>query len=56
MENKRWFDIVRYGATYANQVLVQNQKRTKFNQNKMLFPFPQVEIVNNPLLTQNPGY
>ncbi|HLP38181.1 RagB/SusD family nutrient uptake outer membrane protein [Lacibacter sp.] len=56
LENKRWFDLCRYGFTYANQVLNTGQKRTKFNQNKMLFPFPQIELINNPLLTQNPGY
>jgi hypothetical protein len=56
MENKRWFDLVRYGFEYANQVLKVNQKRNNFNQTKLLFPFPAVELVNNPLLTQNPGY
>lgn len=56
LENKRWFDLCRYGFDFANQVLNTRQKRTKFNQNKMLFPFPQIEIINNPLLTQNPGY
>jgi hypothetical protein len=56
MENKRWFDLVRWEFSYANQVLNINQKRTKFNQNKLLFPLPQIEIINNPLLKQNPGY
>ena len=56
MENKRWFDLIRYGYDYANNVLNAYQKRTKFNQNKMLFPIPQIELINNPLLTQNPGY
>lgn len=56
MENKRWFDLCRYGFDYTNQKLAINQKRLKFNRNKMLFPFPQIELVNNPLLTQNPGY
>jgi len=56
MENKRWFDLVRYGFNYANDILKVNQKRVNFNQTKLLFPFPEVELVNNPLLTQNPGY
>lgn len=56
MENKRWFDLLRYGFEFADQVLRVNQKRTDFNRNKMLLPIAQVEIVNNPLLTQNPGY
>ncbi|MCF1713713.1 RagB/SusD family nutrient uptake outer membrane protein [Flavihumibacter sp. RY-1] len=56
MENKRWFDLCRYGFDFANQALNTNQKRTKFNQSKMLFPFPQIELINNPLLEQNPGY
>jgi hypothetical protein len=56
MENKRWFDLVRWEFSYANQVLNINQKRTKFNQNKLLFPLPQIELINNPLLKQNPGY
>lgn len=56
MENKRWFDLLRYGFEFADRVLRVNQKRTEFNRNKMLLPIAQVEIVNNPLLTQNPGY
>lgn len=56
MENKRWFDLCRYGFDYANKALNINQKRTKFTQNKMLFPIPKIELINNPLLVQNPGY
>ncbi|MCS7020067.1 MAG: RagB/SusD family nutrient uptake outer membrane protein [Cytophagales bacterium] len=56
MENKRWFDLLRYGFEFADRVLRVNQRRTDFNRNKMLLPIAQVEIVNNPLLTQNPGY
>ena len=56
MENKRWFDLCRYGYDYANKTLNINQKRTKFNQDKMLFPIPKIELINNPLLVQNPGY
>jgi len=56
MENKRWFDLLRYGFTYANQVLRVDQKRDGFNQSRMLFPIAQIEIINNPKLQQNPGY
>jgi len=56
MENKRWFDLCRYGFDYANKALNINQKRVKFNQDKMLFPIPKIELINNPLLIQNPGY
>jgi hypothetical protein len=56
MENKRWFDLVRYGFDYANDALVAKQGRTGFNQNKMLFPIALIELTNNPLLVQNPGY
>jgi len=56
MENKRWFDLCRYGFDYANKVLKINQKRNKFNVEKMLFPIPRKELIANPLLTQNPGY
>lgn len=56
MENKRWFDIQRYGFEFADRVLRVNQARADFNRNKMLMPIAQIEIFNNPLLVQNPGY
>jgi hypothetical protein len=57
MENKRWFDLVRYGFDYAKDALVTKQARVNFNANKMLFPIPKIEFDNNPLLgAQNPGY
>ncbi|MBC7892399.1 MAG: RagB/SusD family nutrient uptake outer membrane protein, partial [Sphingobacteriaceae bacterium] len=56
LENHRWFDLLRYGFDYANTALKVNQKRDNFNQSKLLFPIAQIETVNNPLLTQNPGY
>jgi hypothetical protein len=57
MENKRWFDLVRYGFDYAKDALVTKQGRDLFNQNKMLFPIAAIEFVNNPNLgSQNPGY
>ena len=56
MENKRWFDLCRYGFDYANTALKINQKRIKFSKEKMLFPIPRTELIANPLLTQNAGY
>jgi hypothetical protein len=56
MENHRWFDLLRYGFDYANTVLKVNQKRDAFTKDKLLFPIAKIETVNNPLLTQNPGY
>jgi hypothetical protein len=56
MENKRWFDLQRYGAAYAEQVLKVNQKRTNFTAQKLLLPIDDEELINNPKLTQNPGY
>ncbi|GAA4462236.1 RagB/SusD family nutrient uptake outer membrane protein [Nibrella saemangeumensis] len=56
MENKRWFDLVRYGFDYTNQVLKVDQKRDNFTRDKLLFPIARIETLNNPLLTQNPGY
>jgi starch-binding outer membrane protein, SusD/RagB family len=54
METKRWFNLLRYGFEYMQDVLVNKQKKTLFTRNKMLFPIAQVELVNNPLLVQNP--
>ncbi|MRX46930.1 RagB/SusD family nutrient uptake outer membrane protein [Pedobacter puniceum] len=54
MENKRWFNLLRYGFDYMQDVLVNKQKKTLFNRNKMLFPIAQIELINNPLLVQNP--
>lgn len=56
MENKRWFDLLRYGSDYMREVLVNRQKRVLFKNEFMLFPIPTQELIANPLLTQNPGY
>lgn len=56
MENKRWFDLLRYGFDFMQEVLVNRTKRTRFKREFMLFPIPQTELIANPLLTQNPGY
>lgn len=56
LENKRWFDLQRYGDEYATKVLKDDQKRTNFTTDKLLLPIARVELVNNPKLIQNPGY
>jgi hypothetical protein len=56
MENKRWFDLQRYGAGYATQVLKVNQGRDNFTPEKLLLPIPRIELINNPRLEQNLGY
>jgi hypothetical protein len=55
-ENKRWFDLLRYGFDYMVDVLVKKQKRELFKKDFMLFPIPATELVANPQMTQNPGY
>lgn len=56
MENKRWFDLVRYGFDFTNTAVKVNQKRDGFTRDRMLFPIARIEVINNPLITQNPGY
>lgn len=56
LENHRWFDLLRYGFDFTNTVLKVNQKRDNFTKEKLLFPIARIELINNPLLTQNPGY
>jgi starch-binding outer membrane protein, SusD/RagB family len=48
MEGHRWFDLIRTGQ--AQSVLGITDS------NKLLFPIPQREIINNPNMEQNPGY
>jgi hypothetical protein len=48
MEGHRWFDLVRTGQ--AQTVLGITDA------NKLLFPIPQRELINNPNMEQNPGY
>ncbi|QKZ11210.1 RagB/SusD family nutrient uptake outer membrane protein [Spirosoma sp. KUDC1026] len=64
-EGERWFDLIRYarhaqtgtGVSHAVTALdiIQQQRGTR-DANYLLFPIPQNEINNNPLLQQNPGY
>jgi len=63
-ERKTWFDMVRlrmaFNSTTGNfdnfvghTILSSNQA---LQEKHLLFPIPALEIVNNPNLTQNPGY
>jgi hypothetical protein len=64
-EGERWFDLLRYArhtiadgsARHAVTALdIIQQKRQARDVNYLLFPLPQSEINNNPLVTQNSGY
>lgn len=48
----RWFDLKRSGRADAVLASVKSQWKST----AALFPIPQVQIVNNPAVTQNPGY
>ena len=61
-EGERWYDLLRYGSQYAIS-LMNGQVDGKGNSlhynatpTRLLFPIPQLDIDNNPKLTQNPGY
>lgn len=61
MENKRFFDIIRWGEPENHFHLFANKWKTgkgaQFRKNiNELFPIPQDELDLNPRMTQNPGY
>jgi starch-binding outer membrane protein, SusD/RagB family len=47
----RWFDLKRTGK--ANEVL--SPIKPDWNSEDLLFPIPEIQIINNPEITQNPG-
>jgi hypothetical protein len=55
-EGKRWFDLVRRGASYFAAALSKDLTATDVAPTKLLWPIPQVQIDLNKNLTQNPGY
>jgi hypothetical protein len=55
-EGHRWFDLVRRGGTYLVDALHTLPAKAAASQKNILYPIPLVEIQQNPLLTQNPGY
>jgi hypothetical protein len=53
-ESMRYFDIIRYGKSYANNAFIENDN---FNYEiHKVFPIPQSEIETNKNITQNFGY
>jgi hypothetical protein len=50
-ENWRRNDLIRFGKFEDSWVL-----KTDADVNHRVFPIPQSEITNNPVLTQNDGY
>lgn len=58
-EYSRWFDLIRQRDAAGNGVLVRNLHtvgKTNTTDKNYLYPIPQSELDNNPLLTQNPGW
>ena len=53
-ESIRYFDIIRYGEQYANQVFT-DKENFNYNTHKF-FPIPQSEIDTNTEIEQNDGY
>lgn len=50
----RWFDLKRTGK--ATEVLSNIEEKKPWSNDHLLLPLPQQEMINNPLLKQNPGY
>jgi hypothetical protein len=55
-EGHRWFDLVRRGGTALLDALHKLPAKSAASERNSLYPIPLVEIQQNPLLTQNPGY
>ena len=58
-EYQRWFDLIREKDANGNGILISSlQKVGKSNatQKHYLYPIPQTDLDNNPLLKQNPGW
>ncbi len=53
-EGHRFFDLMRYDAMDNGDRTMKALGLT--SPEKLMFPIPESELVNNPLLTQNPGY
>ncbi len=50
-EGKRWWDLIRTGKAVEVMGPINGQK-----EDKLLFPIFQKHLIDNPLLTQTPGY
>jgi hypothetical protein len=55
-EGHRWFDLIRIdNGDYAFNFF-RSIGKTNVTKERLLWPVPQAEIDDNPLITQNPGY
>lgn len=55
-EGHRWFDLIRIdGGDYAVKFF-HSLGKTNATKERLLWPVPQEEIDDNPLIRQNPGY
>ena len=48
----RWFDLKRTGRTTA----ILSPYKPNWQASKELFPIPESQLINDPNITQNPGY
>lgn len=55
-QGHRWFDLKRTGEVNSVMAAVTPLKGGTWNNNMVLWPIPQSELLNDPKLTQNPGY
>jgi hypothetical protein len=53
-EGQRYFDIIRYGETYANNAF-KDMESFNYETHKM-FPIPESEMLTNSAIKQNSGY
>ena len=60
-EGQRWFDLVRTGKVFDTMNTLNSRDAGRMSMypitaDKCVFPVPQLQIDQNPLLVQNPGY
>ena len=53
LEGHRFFDLIRWGGSYAAPIFAAQGKANFQYEKHKLFPLPQIEIDLNPLLNQN---
>jgi hypothetical protein len=50
----RWFDLKRTGK--AEEVLSTITTKQPWSNNKLVYPIPSMDVINDPSLKQNDGY
>jgi starch-binding outer membrane protein, SusD/RagB family len=61
-EGERWYDLLRYGKQYTIDLMKSqkdgqgNNLNYQLDENRLIYPVPQLERDNNKNLSQNPGY